>query len=229
MNVIYRKNSHMKHIVCDTFLVPNAFEDSADILAKLKEEVKWNEFKINSHVLCRKGSFQGCTVDNAVPWLRCPSIAEVLPMTPTVKELCDQVHRTYGHVCNIAKIQEYIDHKAIINPHSDKTIDLDLNVPIYTVRFGEMRNFVLTHKQTNERIVVPMHDNTLLILGHETNLLYRHSVPKHPTVCGPSYSIIMIAQHVPSTFSVAMIETVGSAIAAANSGLSSFVATTVKS
>lgn len=172
----------------DSFLIRNFLPENLSTVDCLEKEIQLNDFTISGKTLCRKGSFQGNVDAESTPWLRCPSIEgqTILPWTRMVLGIRDKIHETFGHDMNICKIQRYEDGKACIAPHADKILDLDEKVPIYNVRFGETRTFLLTNK-TDRKIKIPvsMPHNSLFILGWKTNNRWLHSVPKQ-SINGPS-------------------------------------------
>lgn len=177
-------------VLDDSFIIHDFLE--AFCLEDLIKEVTWGTFTIAGKTLCRQGCFQGDRdAQGCVPWLRCPSIEaqEIHNWTPSVVSIRDRIEAQYGYRTNIAKIQLYADGKSIIRPHADKIIDLAEGAPIYNVRFGDTRTFLLTNKETQEKTAVPMPNNSLFILGPITNSKFLHSIPKESNV-GASYSII---------------------------------------
>lgn len=175
----------------DSRLIPN-FLDAIDYEA-FQAEIDWRPMTIGGRELCRRGCFQGhqgCPAnsgaelpqgrpqDNAVPWLRCPSIEgqDILPLTPTVQALLDKINERFQVQTNIVKIQRYDDGKAFIRAHSDKVLDLAPDVPIFNYRIGATRTLVMTHKLTKERRLVPMPHNSLFVIGPQTNREWLHGI-----------------------------------------------------
>ncbi len=188
----------------DCYIVKNFISDmpSDDIIKSLNSEIEWNDLISYGHTNIAKervGVFQGKVNDEYTPWLRCPSInnQEVKQFTPTVsmilQKICDYFPNDNTNKLNICKIQCYKNNTSSIQPHSDKIIDLENDIPIYNLRFGQTRIFRLINKlDVNNIIDIEMSNNTLLILGLKTNNEFTHSVPvlssnKHDT---PSYSLI---------------------------------------
>lgn len=186
--------------ICNDFLPA---EEADHVIEKLEQEAAWNplvSFSHNGTAKGRIGSFQGVPLEGsgAVPYLRCPSIAqqEILPLTPTIEVIRARIAEECGGVqVNIAKIQKYETGRANIPSHADKIIDLAAGVPIYNARFGATRVVLLVNKlDQTQTISVPMPHNSFLVLGARTNDEWTHSVPvteaAERDTTGASYSII---------------------------------------
>lgn len=95
-----------------------------------------------------------------------------------LKILVDHVNNEEKHEYNGTLVNWYEDGNHYIGAHSDDESELVKNSPIYSFSFGATRDFVLKHKQTKQRVVIPLENNTLLIMAGETQRYYKHSVPK---------------------------------------------------
>jgi len=101
-----------------------------------------------------------------------------------------------GAVYNQVLVNWYKDGDHCIGKHSDDEGQLHENTPIYTVSFGQTRDFVVESKKNKKgnevyRKVIPVKNNTLLIMGGEMQKHYYHSVPRRTTkkVKSPRISI----------------------------------------
>lgn len=67
-----------------------------------------------------------------------------------------------------------------IGPHSDETEQLIPGSPIVTLSFGEPRVFRLSHGRGDDRRVydLPTAQGLIILIPWETNLVWKHSVPK---------------------------------------------------
>jgi len=180
----------MQHVVSDSYIIHD-FLGPGPHAATLEAETEWGDLYINGHVLKRQGCFVGERVGMGTPWLRCPSIsgATVGVWKGLVDNAAAMINRDFGVGVNIAKVQRYDDGNIGIASHSDKIIDLAEIVPIFNLRLGATRAFVLQNKQTGEKIRVDMPDNTLFVLGYQTNKEWRHAIERERGA-GVSYSII---------------------------------------
>ena len=80
-------------------------------------------------------------------------------------------------------INWYQDGNHYIGEHSDDETELVRGKPIYSFSFGQERDFRITSKknakiQLEEPLVLPMVNNSLLIMGGKMQTWYKHGVPK---------------------------------------------------
>ena len=148
-----------------------------------------NQYKYNPSKYYRQ--WLDCLLGVHSPWLRCPSIENQIihDFSEPIDKISKKIQQM-GYTTNIAKIQKYIDGNIIINPHSDKIIDLDENTPIFICRFGSTRKCILIHKLNKTEIVVDMPHNSMLILTYSANKEWKHGILKE-NKCDVSYSIVL--------------------------------------
>lgn len=170
----------------DSFLVLDIFKDPTEIVKYVETQCNDVTAKLKSkpHV-----SFysQKDPNTNSLAYLRCPSIKTVEEYTPELQLLADTIDESV----NIIKLIKYENGSKFITPHADKTIDLDNNVPIYNIRLGAPRKFVLKHKTNNTIITTVIPHNAMFILGLKTNAEFTHAVPEEASVTDCTYSIIL--------------------------------------
>lgn len=82
------------------------------------------------------------------------------------------------HTYNGMLVNWYRNGNDYIGPHSDDESELTPGSNIYSFTFGATRDFVFKHKTDGRRVVCPLADNTMLIMGGTTQQFWRHSVPK---------------------------------------------------
>ena len=82
-----------------------------------------------------------------------------------------------------------------IGPHHDSTIGLVAGAPIVTISFGEVRSFRLTREVNGERRVhdFPTLPGRVFVMPFDTNLAWKHSVPKSARAKGRRISITLRA------------------------------------
>lgn len=85
----------------------------------------------------------------------------------------------------------YMDGTEYLGAHSDNEAQLVAGTPVYSFSFGSTRDFVVTKKKDASApvVVIPMHDNTLIIMGGEMQQHYKHEVPKRLKVKEPRINI----------------------------------------
>lgn len=71
-----------------------------------------------------------------------------------------------------------------IGPHHDSIKGMVAGAPIVTVSLGEERVFRLTLPKTKERRDFPAADGTVFVMPYDTNLAWKHEVPKSARVGG---------------------------------------------
>jgi alkylated DNA repair dioxygenase AlkB len=79
-----------------------------------------------------------------------------------------------------------------IGPHNDETMDLVPGAPFVTISFGEERVFRLTQPEKAKRDFLAQ-AGTVFIMPYNTNLTWKHSVPKRARYRGRRISITLRA------------------------------------
>lgn len=116
----------------------------------------------------------------------------VRPWTPLLKAIRDAIEVEFGLRCNHLVVARFADGGEYIGPHHDKVRDFMPGTSIVTVSLGQPRlmrlNEVDGEKRVIERVVVP---GSAYRLGWDTNLAWKHSIPKRSpcTVPGPRISL----------------------------------------
>lgn len=80
-----------------------------------------------------------------------------------------------------------------IGPHHDSTRDMVPGAPIVTVSLGEGRVFRLSHPRTKERRDFAATDGTAFVMPCDTNLAWKHAVPRSTRHRGRRISITLRA------------------------------------
>jgi len=124
---------------------------------------------------------------NSLAYLRCPSIKTVEEFTLPLRDIAHEIDPEV----NIIKVVRYENGSKSMKAHADKTIDLDENIPIYNIRLGAPRKFVLQHKTNGTVITTVVPHGGVFILGLKTNAEFTHAVPEEPDVKADTYSIIL--------------------------------------
>jgi nicotinamidase-related amidase/alkylated DNA repair dioxygenase AlkB len=186
-------------------------ESSNDAFAKLRNdgesrEVRWQEMYHRSGKVPRLVAVQGeARPDGSIPIYRHPADESppLLPFSPTIQSIREEVEKAIGHPVNHVLIQLYRGGEDSISEHSDKTLDILRGSFIVNVSLGAMRTMTLrtkksaaagqevdqprrasapastphSHadvKRTAQRIPLP--HNSLFILGQDTNQIWLHAV-----------------------------------------------------
>jgi nicotinamidase-related amidase/alkylated DNA repair dioxygenase AlkB len=182
-----------------------------DAFARLRNdkescEVRWQEMYHRSGKVPRLVAVQGATMaDGSIPIYRHPADESppLLPISPTVQSIREQVEKTVGHPVNHVLIQLYRGGEDSISEHSDKTLDITRGSFIVNVSLGARRTMTLRmkkaasvnpaldqprrapapasspHSQTDGKRTaqrIPLPHNSLFILGQDTNQNWLHAI-----------------------------------------------------
>ncbi|ARF12046.1 2OG-FeII oxygenase [Klosneuvirus KNV1] len=172
----------------DSFLMLDVFDKPNDITEYLELLTIDPDTRQNSKSRPRVSFYaEKDSETKSLAYLRCPSIKQVKKFTKKLRTIAHTVDPSV----NIIKIVKYENGTKLINAHADKTIDLDDKTPIYNVRLGTPRKFVLEHKTNGTVITTTIPHNAIFILGLKTNMEFTHAVPEEPNVTDCTYSIIL--------------------------------------
>lgn len=195
-------------IIYDFLPTGNDFNDAFAGLRNDSEspEVRWQEMYHRSGKVPRLVAVQGeARADGSIPIYRHPADESppLLPFSPTVESIREEVEKAVGHPVNHVLIQLYRGGEDNISEHSDKTLDIVRGSFIVNVSLGAMRTMTLrtkksapvtqgldqprrasapassphSHadvKRTAQRIPLP--HNSIFILGQDTNQIWLHAI-----------------------------------------------------
>jgi alkylated DNA repair dioxygenase AlkB len=149
---------------------------------ELLSEVPWGKMIQNGFVASRLVAFQGIPShdQNWMPLFRKPGdvFPTITPMTPIVAQIHAHLQRVTGLSFNHVVIQYYPTGQEGVSEHSDKTLDIELDSYIANYSLGATRVFQIKSKENKEKecFPVPMRNNSLFLLGPQTNRQFWHSV-----------------------------------------------------
>lgn len=110
------------------------------------------------------------------------------PWTPALEEVRKKVEAQFGPQ-HAVLANLYRDGADSIGAHADDEGDLEPCAPVLMVSLGALRNFVIKHRTTKKRYVLPMEQGSLLCMAGATNDVAVHSVPKTAKAVGPRISL----------------------------------------
>jgi len=115
------------------------------------------------------------------------------PVThPFLLSLIEFVQKHSGKPYKAMLINWYLTGKEYISEHSDNENQLVKNSSIYSFSFGAKRDFVIKSKKDKKyRIVIPLDNNSVIIMGGEMQKYYKHGVPKRLKVTKPRINVTM--------------------------------------
>ena len=98
------------------------------------------------------------------------------PYSELTEILANYIKNNYGYDVNHVLIQRYRNGNDYIGEHSDKTLDINPNTPIINVSFGATRYITLKNKTSDEKYEIALENNSIFILGQQTNNLFYHMI-----------------------------------------------------
>ncbi|MCJ1322218.1 hypothetical protein MMC15_007565 [Xylographa vitiligo] len=188
-----RPNMEVSYGECDSKIIMNALSAklSKEAFGFLKKEVEWQAMNHRGGEVPRKVAVQGeVGKDGSKPIYRHPADESppLLPFSPTVQRIREEVQRILKQPLNHALIQLYRDGQDNISEHSDKTLDIVRDSSIVSVSLGAQRTMVLRTKRDQHlknggatpggRQVqrIPLPHNSVFVLGPRTNRRWLHGI-----------------------------------------------------
>ncbi|KAI1104392.1 hypothetical protein F4804DRAFT_193547 [Jackrogersella minutella] len=169
---------------------------SDDIFERLRNEVRWQRMVHQGGEVPRLVAVQGqVDQDGAMPIYRHPADESppLLPFSPTVNEIKEEIEKHLDHPLNHVLIQFYRDGSDYISEHSDKTLDIAKGSFIANVSLGaartmtfrtkrQPRNKTLADEESSptglkrqvQRAALP--HNSLCKMGLTTNMRWLHGI-----------------------------------------------------
>jgi alkylated DNA repair dioxygenase AlkB len=119
------------------------------------------------------------------------TISKALPIPEIFVGLIEYMNMRYSRNFNMLLINWYLTGENYIGMHSDDESKMTPDSPVITISFGSTRDFVLKNKTTNEKIMIPMTNNDVLVMGGKCQKTHRHGVPKRLRVKSPRISVTL--------------------------------------
>ncbi|KAL2145632.1 hypothetical protein VTI28DRAFT_6690 [Corynascus sepedonium] len=136
----------------DTHLITNVLPPAiaADAFERLLEEVSWASMSHMGGEVPRRIAVQGTVADDgSMPVYRHPADESppLLPFSPTVLQIKNEVEKHLGHPLNHVLIQHYRTGNDYISEHSDKTLDIAPGSFIANLSLGAERTMIFRTKR----------------------------------------------------------------------------------
>ncbi|KAK4224164.1 alpha-ketoglutarate-dependent dioxygenase alkB 2 [Podospora fimiseda] len=188
----------------DTTVISNVLSPAlaADVFERLLEEVSWAGMSHMGGEVPRRIAVQGTVEkDGTMPVYRHPADESppLLPFSPTVAKIKDEIEKHLGHPLNHVLVQHYRSGNDYISEHSDKTLDVVKGSYICNISLGAERTMVFrTKRQPKDKITTkddsddantsaaekakrqvqraPLPHNSLCRMGLKTNEKWVHSI-----------------------------------------------------
>lgn len=111
------------------------------------------------------------------------------PWTQPVQMLRNRVSELCESAFNSVLLNLYRDGQDSMGAHSDDETELGRNPVIASLSLGATRDFVLKHRRTGQRIVLPLPAGSLLVMAGTTQHHWLHSLPKRSRVFTPRLNL----------------------------------------
>ena len=134
------------------------------------------------------------------------------PWTPLIKAVKDHVQTALGENFNFVLVNHYKDGLDHIGEHQDNERDLVISAPIASLSLGQVRDFVLRHKDARGRgrgrgrgaegerkVAVELGHGSLLVMRHPTNSVWYHSLPVRRRALHPRINLTFRRLVVPTS------------------------------
>jgi alkylated DNA repair dioxygenase AlkB len=109
--------------------------------------------------------------------------------TPSLLEVRERLASRLGVRFDGVLANLYENERDSVAPHADDERDMQKGAPIASVSLGVVRNFVIRHRTTRSRHVLPLEHGSLLVMRGTTQEVSQHSVPKVKQPCGPRINL----------------------------------------
>lgn len=114
-----------------------------------------------------------------------------LAWTPTLASLRARIARELGLAFNAVLCNLYRDENDAMGMHSDDEPELGARPIVASLSLGAPRRFTLRpkSKQAGKGLDLRLEDGSLLVMHGDTQLLYRHGVPRERAPTGPRINL----------------------------------------
>lgn len=161
--------------------------DEADVLfEKLRTETPWRQER------SRMGPFPRLTAwyaDAGLTYSYSGMTHEATPWTPELLEVRRRVEQAALASFNSVLLNFYRDGQDSIGYHSDAEPELGVNPIIASISLGGVRQFVLKHAKTGDKLKFLLAHGSLLLMGGTSQHHWVHGVPKTKAEVGPRVNL----------------------------------------
>jgi alkylated DNA repair dioxygenase AlkB len=121
-----------------------------------------------------------------------------LAWTKELSELKQIVEEYAGIKFNSCLLNLYHNGNEGMGWHSDDEKPLGKNNTIASLSFGAERKFSFKHKQTKQTVSLVLEHGSLLVMKHDTQRNWLHSLPKSKNITQPRINLTFRTIHEPS-------------------------------
>ena len=104
------------------------------------------------------------------------------PIPDYLQKILIYVNNTLNTNFNMLLVNWYRNGEDYIGMHSDDEREIKKNSSIITLSLGATRPFVLKNKKTKERIIIPLINNSILIMKGDCQKTHKHGLPKRKKI-----------------------------------------------
>lgn len=188
------KRLNMKGANC--WYCPNFFTDHEIWYFLIDNSVEWQQFmvKVYGKTMAQpRDSFY--MADNGYPYKysgidRRPEdwTISVTEMKKILEEAVEEIEPEHPKL-NAVLGNRYRNGHQNIGAHSDNEGDLHDNAFIVSVSLGAARDFIFTHKETNEKVKILLEPGSVLLMGGDCQKNWKHELPKRLRVKDPRINL----------------------------------------
>ena len=161
--------------------------DEADALfAWLRGELPWKQEKIRGVPVPRLNAWFS---DDGLKYAYSGISHIGTGWLPELEEIKSAVEGASGTTFNSLLLNLYRDGKDSIGFHTDAEPELGENPVVATVSFGAVREFVIKHKETKEKLTYRLGHGSLLVMGGTSQHHWLHGLPKTDAEVGERISL----------------------------------------
>ncbi len=114
---------------------------------------------------------------------------KALPFTPALLNLKQIIEQKTGETYNACLLNLYQNGSEGMGWHSDDEKELEPLSSIASLSLGADRKFSLKHKQNKQTVSLILENGSLLEMKNETQLFWKHALPKTTKVLGPRINL----------------------------------------
>lgn len=180
----------------DSFFYPDAIPPSHRArLTQAVAELDFIQMKYRGRDLARQKAFQSDNIAGSFAFYEytgsVPDVWYQGEWSPECLEMRDALREATKEPVNSVVANCYRDREACIDPHSDKTPDIQRDTSIWTISLGHTRRFEL-HKNGDSAtlaIAIDLTPGSVFQIGPLTNAAYKHSIPQVKHSVGVRYGL----------------------------------------
>jgi alkylated DNA repair dioxygenase AlkB len=177
---------------CDSYLIENEnCDELGDItIDDIKAEIEFSEMLSHGAPVPRLIAIQASKTASGYPLYRHPAdytpiTKDFTPITIKIKEYIEKrLNCKFNHVL----IQLYRNGDDMIGEHSDKTLDIKHGSVIVNYSVGTTRTMRLRKKDKTKIEKVDLTNNSIFVLGPETNKKWLHMIKSNSSINGERIS-----------------------------------------